>query len=87
MSQPEIEIYTKAFCGYCHRAKRLLDSKGVTYTEYDITMGGPKRAEMLERKPDASTVPQIFIDGQAIGGSDDLARLDRDGKLDALLGQ
>lgn len=87
MSQPEIEIYTKAFCGYCHRAKRLLDSKGVTYTEYDITMGGPKRAEMLERKPDASTVPQIFIDGQAIGGSDDLARLDRDGKLDSLLGQ
>lgn len=87
MSQPEIEIYTKAFCGYCHRAKRLLDSKGVTYTEYDITMGGPKRAEMLERKPDASTVPQIFIDGQAIGGSDDLARLDRDGKLDSLLGK
>ena len=87
MSQPQIEIYTKAFCGYCHRAKRLLDSKGVSYTEYDITMGGPKRAEMLERKPDASTVPQIFIDGQAIGGSDELARLDREGKLDALLVQ
>ncbi|WP_121119694.1 glutaredoxin 3 [Croceibacterium ferulae] len=86
MSQPEIEIYTKAFCGYCHRAKRLLDSKGVTYTEHDITMGGPKRVEMLERKPDASTVPQIFIGGQAIGGSDELARLDRDGKLDGLLG-
>ena len=87
MSQPLIEIYTKAFCGYCHRAKRLLDSKGVAYTEYDITMGGPKRAEMLERKPDASTVPQIFIGGQAIGGSDDLAKLDRDGKLDGLLGR
>jgi len=87
MNQPQIEIYTKAFCGYCHRAKRLLDSKGVTYEEYDITMGGPKRAEMLERKPDATTVPQIFIDGQAIGGSDDLARLDRDGKLDSLLGR
>jgi glutaredoxin 3 len=87
MSQPQIEIYTKAFCGYCHRAKRLLDSKGVTYEEYDITMGGPKRAEMLERKPDAVTVPQIFIDGQAIGGSDDLAMLDRQGKLDTLLGR
>lgn len=87
MSQAEIEIYTKAFCGYCHRAKRLLDSKGVTYTEYDITMGGPKRAEMLERRPDASTVPQIFINNEAIGGSDELARLDRDGKLDTLLGR
>ncbi|KHL26038.1 glutaredoxin [Croceibacterium mercuriale] len=87
MSHPQIEIYTKAFCGYCHRAKRLLDSKGVAYEEYDITMGGPKRAEMLQRKPDAATVPQIFIDGQAIGGSDDLATLDRDGKLDALLGR
>lgn len=87
MSKPTIEIYTKAFCGYCHRAKSLLDSKGVSYTEYDITMGGPKRAEMMERKPGATTVPQIFIDNQPIGGSDDLARLDRDGKLDTLLGQ
>lgn len=87
MSQPQVEIYTKAFCGYCHRAKGLLDSKGVTYEEYDITMGGPKRAEMLQRKPDAVTVPQIFIDNQAIGGSDDLARLEREGKLDTLLGR
>ena len=86
MSQPRIEIYTKLYCGFCYRAKHLLDSKGVDYTEHDITLGGPKRAEMLERKPDAMTVPQIFIDGQAIGGSDDLARLDREGKLDGLLG-
>ena len=86
MSQPKVEIYTKLFCGYCYRAKRLLDAKGVDFTEYDITLGGPKRAEMLERKPDAATVPQIFIDGRAIGGSDDLARLDREGKLDGLLG-
>lgn len=86
MSQPKVEIYTKMFCGYCYRAKRLLDSKGVEYTEYDITLGGPQRAEMLERKPDARTVPQIFIDGVAIGGSDDLAALDREGKLDSLLG-
>ena len=84
--QPKVEIYTKIYCGFCYRAKNLLDSKGVDYTEYDISLGGPKRAEMLERKPDASTVPQIFIDDIAIGGSDDLARLDREGKLDGLLG-
>lgn len=86
MSQPNVEIYTKMFCGYCMRAKRLLGSKSVDYTEYDITMGGEKRAEMLQRKPDARTVPQIFIDGRAIGGSDELAALEREGKLDALLG-
>ena len=86
MSTPRVEIYTKAYCGYCHRAKQLLDSKGVAYEEYDITMGGEKRKEMLERKPDAQTVPQIFIDGRAIGGSDDLAALESAGKLDALLG-
>jgi len=86
VSHPKVEIYTKAWCGYCSRAKRLLESKGVQFEEYDITMGGPKRVEMLERKPDAFTVPQIFIGGQAIGGSDDLARLDREGRLDQLLG-
>lgn len=86
MSQPKVEIYTKAWCGYCFRAKRLLDAKGVEYTEYDITLGGPRKAEMLERKPDARTVPQIFINGCAVGGSDDLAQLDREGKLDGLLG-
>ena len=86
MGGPKVEIYTKLYCGYCHRAKRLLEAKGVEFTEHDITLGGPKRAEMMERKPDAYTVPQIFIDGQAVGGSDDLARLEREGKLDALLG-
>ena len=86
MSTPKVEIYTKMLCGFCTRAKKLLDSKGVHYVEYDITMGGEHRREMLERKPDARTVPQIFIDGAAIGGSDDLAALEREGKLDALLG-
>jgi len=86
VNQPKVEIYTKAWCGYCFRAKRLLTSKGVDFTEYDITLGGEKKAEMLERRPDAFTVPQIFIDGRPIGGSDDLARLDREGKLDSLLG-
>jgi len=86
VSQPKVEIYTKLYCGYCLRAKRLLTEKGIAFEEYDISLGGPRQAEMRERKPDAMTVPQIFIDGQAIGGSDDLARLDREGKLDALLG-
>jgi glutaredoxin 3 len=86
VSQPKVEIYTKMFCGYCYRAKRLLESKGVEFEEFDITMGGPRRTEMLERKPDARTVPQIFIDGKSVGGSDDLARLDREGKLDGMLG-
>lgn len=80
-----VEIYTKAFCGYCARAKALLDSKGVAFEEYDITIGGPKRAEMLERSNGGSTVPQIFIDGTHIGGSDDLSALDRAGKLDPML--
>jgi glutaredoxin 3 len=68
----KIEIYTKAFCSFCYRAKALLDSKGVEYEEIDLTMGG-------------TTVPQIFIDGKHIGGSDDLAALDRQGGLDPLL--
>lgn len=81
-----IEIYTKPFCGYCHRAKGLLDRKGAAYIEYDIGLGGPKRAEMLQRAGGRSTVPQIFIDGHHIGGSDDLAALDATGKLDPLIG-
>jgi glutaredoxin 3 len=85
MSQPQVDIYTKFGCGYCFRAKRLLDEKGIDYTEFDITMGGPKRAEMLERAPNAMTVPQIFIGDTHVGGSDDLAALERAGRLDALL--
>ena len=81
----KVEIYTKAFCPYCSRAIKLLAGKDIAVDEYDITMGGPKRAEMLDRAKGASTVPQIFIDGRHIGGSDDLAALDRAGKLDQLL--
>ncbi|MEO5867419.1 MAG: glutaredoxin 3 [Sphingomonas sp.] len=80
-----VEIYTKAFCPYCTRAMSLLAGKGVEPEEFDITMGGPKRTEMLARAGGRSTVPQVFIDGKHIGGSDDLAALDRDGRLDALL--
>ena len=85
MPQAKVEMYTKMYCGYCFRAKRLLESKDVPFIEYDITLGGPKRDEMRERAPGAMTVPQIFIDGQAIGGSDDLAALDREGGLDPLI--
>jgi len=85
MSAPEVVIYTKFGCGYCFRAKRLLDEKGARYTEHDITMGGPRRQEMLDRAPGAMTVPQIFVGNVHVGGSDDLAALEREGRLDALL--
>lgn len=81
----KVEIYTRAFCGYCARAMSLLDSKGADVEEYDLTMGGPKRAEMVQRSNGRNTFPQIFIDGKHVGGSDDLAALEREGKLDALL--
>ncbi len=81
----QVEVYSKIYCPYCHRAKALLNSKGVAFTEYDITMGGPKRAEMISRSDGRTTVPQIFIDGQHVGGSDDLAALEAAGRLDALL--
>ena len=80
-----VEIYTKAFCPYCSRAMRLLADKGVELQEYDITFGGPQRAEMIQRAQGRTTVPQVFIDGRHIGGSDDLAALDRQGGLDPLL--
>ncbi len=82
---PQIDIYTKFGCGYCYRAKQLLDSKCAVYTEFDITMGGPKKAEMLERAPDARTVPQIFVGDVYVGGCDELNALERSGKLDELL--
>jgi glutaredoxin 3 len=82
---PKIEVYTKMLCPYCTRAKSLLTRKGAAFEEHDISMGGPLRAEMIERSGGRTTVPQVFIDGAHIGGSDDLAALDRAGKLDPLL--
>ena len=82
----KVEIYTKMFCPYCTRAKSLLSAKGAAFEEYDISLGGQKRAEMLERANGGYTVPQIFINDRHVGGSDELAALDRAGKLDALLG-
>ena len=82
----KIEIYTTPFCGYCARAKSLLDRKGAAYDEMDVMMDDKKRAEMRARAH-RTTVPQIFINGQHIGGSDELAALEQAGKLDALLAQ
>lgn len=81
----EVTIYTTPFCGYCHRAKHLLDNKGVPFEEIDVSHI-EKRREMCERAPGAMTVPQIFIDGTGIGGCDELHDLEREGRLDAMLG-
>ena len=81
-----IEIYTKFFCPYCTRAKALLDGKGAAYEEIDVTMDRAGFDAMVARAGGRRTVPQIFIDGRHIGGSDDLAALDAKGELDALIG-
>jgi glutaredoxin 3 len=80
-----VELYTKATCPYCERARRLLDEKGADYAEYEISRDPDKRAEMIQRSNGRSTVPQIFIDGRHVGGSDDLAELERGGQLDPML--
>ncbi len=79
-----IQIYTQPHCPYCHRAKALLDTKGVEYQEIDISTNTDKRAEMMQRSQ-RRTVPQIFINDHPIGGSDDLAAADKDGTLDSML--
>lgn len=86
MTTPKVEIYTKWGCPYCVRAKALLDGKGVAYSEIDVTLGGKDREAMVRRAPGASTVPQILINDQPLGGCDDLHALDAAGKLDPLLG-
>ena len=82
---PKVEIYTKFTCPYCFRAKALLTKKGVDFDETEVSMGGEPKAEMIRRAGGRTTVPQIFIDGRHVGGSDDLAALDRQGGLDPLL--
>ncbi|HEY0832815.1 MAG TPA: glutaredoxin 3 [Azospirillum sp.] len=83
---PDVVIYTTPFCPYCTRAKRLLDSKGVSYEEIDLYMHPGRRDEMVQRAQGRTTVPQVFIGGKPYGGSDDIHALDRAGKLDPLLG-
>ena len=81
-----VEIYTRAWCSYCQAAKRLLTRKGVTFTEYDVEDEPARLEEMLGRANGRRSVPQIFIDGAHMGGSDDIHALDAAGKLDPLLG-
>jgi glutaredoxin 3 len=81
----DVTIYTRQFCGYCSRAKALLQSKGVDYVEHDATYSQELRQEMIGKANGSSTFPQIFINGQHVGGCDDLHALDRAGKLDPML--
>lgn len=81
----QVEIYTKFLCPYCIRAMSLLQNKGIEPIEYDVTMGGPKKEEMIQRSGGRMTMPQIFIDGRHIGGCDELVALDKAGGLDPLL--
>lgn len=80
-----VEIYTRDYCGYCSRAKALLASKGVEFTEYAAGDDPEKRREMIQRSHGGTTYPQVFIDGRPVGGSDEIHDLDRTGGLDELL--
>lgn len=81
----KIEIYTKDYCPYCHHAKDLLRAKGVEFVEYDVTTNALKEKEMRDRSG-RTTVPEIFVDDQLIGGCDDLFDLEATGQLDETLG-
>ena len=81
-----VEIYSSVWCPFCYRAKRLLEQKGVDYKEIEVSDDPTLKSEMLSRSDGRYTVPQIFIDGAGIGGSDELVALNQSGKLDALLG-
>ncbi|WP_100642722.1 glutaredoxin 3 [Alteromonas facilis] len=81
----KVEIYTKGYCPYCHRAKALLESKGVSFVEYPIDKQPELRDEMINRANGGYTVPQIFIDDKHIGGCDDMYMLESQHKLDPLL--
>ena len=82
----QVEMYSSMFCPFCSRAKHLLTQKGVEFIEIDVDTSPGRRNEMLERANGKHTVPQIFIDNRHVGGSDDLAALDRAGQLDGMLG-
>lgn len=80
-----VEIYTSPLCGYCHAAKRLLASKGVSFTEIDVWAEPARKPEMVARAGGRQTVPQIFVGDVHVGGCDDLYALDSAGRLDPLL--
>jgi glutaredoxin 3 len=80
-----IVVYSTPFCGYCSAAKRLLAAKGAAITEIDVMFDPEQRQKMMEQSGGRRTVPQIFIDGQHIGGFDELSALEASGELDQLL--
>ena len=80
-----ILLYTTQFCGYCRAAKRLLGSKGLEFEEIDVAFDSEKRAEMIQRAGGLRTVPQIFVHGRHVGGYEELALLEHEGKLEAWL--
>ncbi|PPR12184.1 MAG: Glutaredoxin-3 [Alphaproteobacteria bacterium MarineAlpha11_Bin1] len=82
----KVEIYSSNLCPFCVRAKHLLSQKGVAFQEIDVDSSPSRRTEMIERANGRYTVPQIFINNSHVGGSDDLAALEREGKLDRILG-
>ena len=82
---PKIEIYTKTVCPYCTMAKRLLESKGASWEEINLSENPERTDEMIARAGGKMTVPEIFVDGKLVGGYDDLAELAQNGQLDALL--
>jgi glutaredoxin 3 len=81
----DVTIYTRMMCGYCTAAKRLLDRKGVAYTEHDASFSPELRREMLARANGRTTFPQIFVGSVHVGGCDDLHELEEQGRLDGLL--
>lgn len=87
MSEARVELYTTGYCGFCRRAKSLLESKNVPYEEIRVDSDPSRRAEMMERAAGRRTVPQIFINGTGIGGCDELFQLEREGQLDKLINQ
>ena len=82
----KIVLYTTPYCGYCVQAKRLLTRKGVAFEEVDVSRDPEQRRTMIQDSGGRMTVPQIFVNGEHIGGSDDMVALDRAGQLDAKLG-
>jgi glutaredoxin 3 len=80
-----VEIYTTQLCGFCHAAKRLLQQKGINFSEIDVMRDPARKPEMIQRANGGRTVPQIFVGGIHVGGCDELFALERAGKLDGLL--
>ncbi len=82
----KIEVFSSPQCGYCERAKKILDDKGAAYADLDVAGDEGHRDELLRRLPRVKALPQIFIDGEHIGGYEDLRHLDQSGRLDGMIG-